>query len=168
MVSLAQRGPGLASRQREPISLALSGWPAGNAQRGPGLASRQRPVTSQPTLRATRTRSTRAGTRVPATADAADAGHADAVRSTRAGTRVPATGQRRIGRRLEAVRSTRAGTRVPATESEHLNAVREGGLAQRGPGLASRQRQRPPVLISAPTVARSTRAGTRVPATARE
>src|SRR5690606_38139608 len=38
-------------------------------------------------------RSTRAGTRVPATAPDAAAGHAgDAERSTRAGTRVPATG----------------------------------------------------------------------------
>ena len=110
----AQRGPGLASRQR--VKNSLWGIPRGaHAQRGPGLASRQRAFARAPT------------------ASLPD------CRSTRAGTRVPATGGPRGERRGRAQRSTRAGTRVPAT------GVLLGGAsvklrAQRGPGLASRQR----------------------------
>src|SRR5690606_24534169 len=87
---------------------------------------------------------------------------------TRAGTRVPATDPRgALGVLVGDLRSTRAGTRVPATAAVTIN----GSLtslfdAQRGPGLASRQR--PPRQVRNPGgwIGRSTRAGTRVPATA--
>ena len=189
--SAAQRGPGLASRQRasgahDGRGLPLRSTRAGtrvpatgdedlrallaqaHAQRGPGLASRQRGVhASQPggatatTLNegrdsrpgngavvpvrepAVRPRSTRAGTRVPATGGRDVAGRTGdhpplnegrdsrpgngleelagapvaGERSTRAGTRVPATGSDRHALdRRHVDRSTRAGTRVPATD----------------------------------------------------
>src|SRR5690606_23458415 len=87
-------------------------------QRGPGLASRQRdhrlaglgPDVNGP-------RSTRAGTRVPATGVRAALPSVDVdLRSTRAGTRVPATASISAAEMTaETPRSTRAGTRVPAT-----------------------------------------------------
>src|SRR5690606_26669710 len=110
------------------------------AQRGPGLASRQR----RPELRVRPhlpLRSTRAGTRVPATAAGPSSTRGACFhRSTRAGTRVPATvgsGNRRADPTVE--RSTRAGTRVPATAGR-LFTTNSAAHAQRGPGLASRQR----------------------------
>src|SRR5690606_17948188 len=64
------------------------------AQRGPGLASRQRRRAGLAGEEVA-ARSTRAGTRVPATAAPPAGGAAGAAggRSTRAGTRVPATGR---------------------------------------------------------------------------
>ena len=63
----AQRGPGLASRQRG-LAGAWSLRPSAAAQRGPGLASRQREAKAQRKAVPRQGRSTRAGTRVPATA----------------------------------------------------------------------------------------------------
>ena len=142
--------------------------PNGNAQRGPGLASRQRVVVGA-LMAMFVLRSTRAGTRVPATVwfcrrcscpvhgaqrgpglasrqrgrRGRAAAHRPGVRSTRAGTRVPATGDRAVPRRPPGPgRSTRAGTRVPATGCVvRMNAG--VSRAQRGPGLASRQRLQP-------------------------
>src|SRR5690606_38216446 len=112
------------------------------AQRGPGLASRQRVETTETKPSGDLIqRSTRAGTRVPATApvpaicstpirlalnEGRDSRPGNGLqlrglartaplRSTRAGTRVPATGIHRLRprRALCWARSTRAGTRVP-------------------------------------------------------
>ena len=208
---VAQRGPGLASRQR--VCPPATPGPLPSAQRGPGLASRQRTTQRSRKLPGSPSalnegrdsrpgngarigecaqrvtplnegrdsrpgngladagsfllrliRSTRAGTRVPATGpQTGDTTAAGASRSTRAGTRVPATvpracvcrmvrpalnegrdsrpgnGQHPQPVTLPQNRSTRAGTRVPATERETPGMGRVG-IAQRGPGLASRQR----------------------------
>ena len=209
----AQRGPGLASRQRRqrPGSAAHR---AGTAQRGPGLASRQRATSARCSPRAARSlnegRDSRPGNgqlparsrawrcdaqRGPGLASRQRAVQPDprlshmADRSTRAGTRVPATARRRTGRRCpaaalnegrdsrpgngrphwpvlqaEARRSTRAGTRVPATgrtgrdQRRGTRALNEGRDSRPGNGV----RPEP----AGPAVRRrSTRAGTRVPAT---
>src|SRR5690606_2875076 len=87
-------------------------------------------------------------------------------RSTRAGTRVPATGGRALRRRAgRQGRSTRAGTRVPATGSElagrsmvYAPSLNEGRDSRPGNGAVLDGRDD----CGEP---RSTRAGTRVPAT---
>ena len=187
----AQRGPGLASRQRTPDRnvkriLARRSTRAGTrvpATDEGALARRRtrctlnegrdsRPGNGAPLRELEEdlfsSRSTRAGTRVPATGlGIGGQPLAVVVRSTRAGTRVPATG--RLGVCLLAQRlgrSTRAGTRVPATAHLGPSGVWQVTCAQRGPGLASRQRrQQLPAALDA-LERRSTRAGTRVPATA--
>ena len=160
----AQRGPGLASRQRawECRTCALTEI----AQRGPGLASRQRRRSPWlPQVQAPE-RSTRAGTRVPATGEPQGGEQAGDLlgRSTRAGTRVPATGSLVGPPRHLRRRSTRAGTRVPATGGV-AGQIAWALRAQRGPGLASRQRLGDGGRLR--DGRRSTRAGTRVPATGR-
>src|SRR5690606_35506552 len=119
----------------------------------------------RPTIRAeTGHRSTRAGTRVPATDVRRPARHRAGLRSTRAGTRVPATdlvGGGADG--VEVERSTRAGTRVPATDlSAPVRDHRPPVTAQRGPGLASRQRRstaQPPAPWTALNEGRDSRPG---------
>src|SRR5690606_1683907 len=108
---------------------AVTGGPTRPAQRGPGLASRQRPRGDPGSFLLRSVRSTRAGTRVPATAlvEIAD-GFACRGRSTRAGTRVPATAPSGCGRR----------SRRPSPLNEGRDS--RPGNGQRGPGLASRQR----------------------------
>ena len=124
--SLAQRGPGLASRQRG-YDTSIVVLIVDVAQRGPGLASRQRLLHPPRRHRHHRRRSTRAGTRVPATV-----GH---------------VGPPPFGFGL---RSTRAGTRVPATVGLPVGGSgNRRWRAQRGPGLASRQRS--PSSRSSPT-----------------
>ena len=115
----AQRGPGLASRQRMTAGSPRP-WRPRSAQRGPGLASRQRVAT-------------------PAAAAGVAAFPLNEGRDSRPGNGElgPRPGQRR--RR----RSTRAGTRVPATVFEIASFSVAVATAQRGPGLASRQRSAP-------------------------
>ena len=210
----AQRGPGLASRQRGPGcrrsrvggralnegrdsrpgngTLQGAGPGAARAQRGPGLASRQRRWRRGPAHRhpwpLNEGRDSRPGNgkadihppRTPFSAlnEGRDSrpGNGCALapadlprerRSTRAGTRVPATGPSSSASWSTPVsRSTRAGTRVPATVDSLAIALPNARSAQRGPGLASRQRPRQQRAGPHDRRVRSTRAGTRVPATA--
>ena len=142
---------------------------AAGAQRGPGLASRQREAHTAGGPAGGRARSTRAGTRVPATDLRAELAVAALLgRSTRAGTRVPATAivaeQLTQGHNVLAQRGPGLASRQrhssPTTRNRKLEP------AQRGPGLASRQRERQVLGVVVDDQARSTRAGTRVPATA--
>ena len=162
----AQRGPGLASRQRtapsSPSAAAAGSLNEGRdsrpgnggwlkcsdscwmtaAQRGPGLASRQRAIT----------RSLGVNARVPLN-EGRDSRPGNGMRTcgrcwlrrsplnegrdSRPGNGRPGVGDTP---RLEG-RSTRAGTRVPATAvATGSVTVPVPGSAQRGPGLASRQR----------------------------
>ena len=136
-----------------------------------------------------RHRSTKAGTRIPATPTAAcrlpapavplnegrdqnpgDTAAADldpagaGVRSTKAGTRIPATRHRPSGHRAGQGRSTKAGTRIPATPGAHRHL--RAGHEQRSTKAGTRI---PATLgetgACAPGGWRSTKAGTRIPAT---
>ena len=138
----AQRGPGLASRQR--VARPFSPFsPVRLAQRGPGLASRQRLRDAWPLLTHVGARSTRAGTRVPATASS---GRRRAPgrwptlnegRDSRPGNGATPAGSAAGAVPLNEGRDSRPGN-GPAGEGAPVNKFRP---AQRGPGLASRQRR---------------------------
>src|SRR5690606_8489087 len=140
-VSSAQRGPGLASRQRS--SSAGSAPPAGvNAQRGPGLASRQRSTGNglgTVTVAAQRGPGLASRQRGPEDDEAPPV-----ARSAQRGPGL-ASRQRRPARRPSSpplYRSTRAGTRVPATGLRSggrttPRALNEGRDSRPGNGEAS-------------------------------
>ena len=162
--TLAQRGPGLASRQRPTVSTATA--VRVSAQRGPGLASRQRDQVEQAAAAAAEARSTRAGTRVPATdlRRHGERGRSSSLNEGRDSR--PGNGSaHRIRSPRHLRRSTRAGTRVPATGGPSCEYAHIYRCAQRGPGLASRQRGPDGRVATVRPGPRSTRAGTRVPAT---
>ena len=188
----AQRGPGLASRQR---NRRAGGGSTTGSTLNEGRDSRPgNGTTSRLKRLAASARSTRAGTRVPATAsDRPTSGCAPwttlnegrdsrpgnggfdgdsdplaaPLRSTRAGTRVPATadGALAVG---DVVNVAQRGPGLASRQRavHELDAELVGYLAQRGPGLASRQRVGPAGGVELADQVRSTRAGTRVPATA--
>ena len=136
----AQRGPGLASRQRPSPGRGAGPPPALNEGRDsrPGNGNQRAGGGSTTGTTLNEGRDSRPGNGGPGQRRCL-AGHRPAQRGPGLASRqrvVAVVSVPFMGR----TRSTRAGTRVPATDATRDQATWGGLGAQRGPGLASRQR----------------------------
>ena len=111
------------------------------AQRRPGREPRRHPPSAN-VRRCTRTRSTKAGARTPATPKGEPRELRQFARSTKAGARTPATLTVRSQTREDDRRSTKAGARTPATPRVgRVSGV--APVAQRRPGREPRRHFHP-------------------------